>query len=758
MRKLSTLLVLFFMAQIAFAAVTGSIRGRITAELTATPLAGATISINGQTAQTDEMGIFTIETIEIGTYSMTVTKENFKPTTQNLIVKANEVAQINVALKIIALDLPEVLVQSDRATSAASSLTLNALDFQLRSVNSTQDMLRNVPGLITAQHAGGGKAEQMYLRGFDADHGTDVAASVDGIPVNMPSHGHGQGYLDLHFLLPEVAKNVEITKGTYFADLGDFSTAGAVKFKTIDRVEQNIVQLEVGSVPSQRAFSTSRAFAMLQLPFQNNHVSSYVASEYIFAPSYFDAPQDFKRFNALSKTTFDWGNNHKIAVLLSQFHSSWSASGQVPTRAIEDGTLNRFGAIDNTEGGTTGRKNASVIYTHSFDNQSFEAQGYFSKYDFSLYSNFTFFLNDSINGDQIHQRDERNIMGANVKYAITSERNKFTIGATTRYDNIDNSLDHTVRRTFLDRVATANIQNMNTAIYVKNEFRLSDKLQMEIGLRFNYLNFNVLDKLPSDATHENYSGSNYQTQLAPKLNFIYSLTPKSKFFLNLGRGFHSNDARAVVQDYNNTRLPDAWGGEVGTQLHPAKGVVISAAVWALELANELTFVGDEGTTSDNGASRRIGLDVSARVKLMDGLYADADFNLSNGRLVEKTFGVQLPTDNRIPLAPSITSAGGVTWRRGAIEGSTRYRYVGDRAANEANSVTALGYGLVDVNCFHKTPRHRIGISIENLLNTQWNEAQFDTESRLKGEASAVSELHFTPGTPFAAKLIVGFYF
>ncbi|NJN35461.1 MAG: TonB-dependent receptor plug domain-containing protein [Saprospiraceae bacterium] len=284
-------------------------------------------------------------------------------------------------MKINALNLPEVLIKSDRATSAASSLVLNALDFQLRNVNSAQDMLRNVPGLITAQHAGGGKAEQIFLRGFDVDHGTDVAAYVDGMPVNMPSHGQrAKAILDLHFLIPELVKNVDIYKGTYFADLGDFATAGAIKFTTLDNLDKNVFQTEISSVPSQRGFSAARNLLMYQLPFSNNKISSYVASEYIYAPSYFEASQNFNRLNIASKTVFNGSEKTKIALSLSHFNSSWDASGQIPQRAIDAGLINRFGSIDNREGGNTGRQNINLTHTYFTNNQSFETQTYVSRY------------------------------------------------------------------------------------------------------------------------------------------------------------------------------------------------------------------------------------------------------------------------------------------------------------------------------------------------------------------------------------------
>ena len=757
-----TFLLFFFAVNMVFAHPFGYVKGIVLDEQTNEPIASATVIVDKFTTTTKADGTFILSEIPVGKYQLSVEKDGFKTQAYPLSILGDKTTEMRILMTINVLKLSEIVVTADRALSAASSTVLNALDFQLKPVNSAQDLMRNVPGLITAQHAGGGKAEQIFLRGFDADHGTDVSASVDGIPVNMPSHGHGQGYLDLHFLIPETVKNTEIAKGTYDATNGDFTTAGSIKFKTLDRLDNNLFQVQTGFVPTQKSTpSVSRGLLMYQLP-TNNKISSYVASEYIFAPSYFEASQDFKRFNLMSKTNFDVGKNGNLKLLLSHFNSTWNASGQVPERAVESGLITRFGAIDNTEGGKTSRQNVSITYSQMLQNQSFEAQIYVSKYDFSLFSNFTFFAKDSINGDRINQKDDRLILGFNSKYVVSNNKNKLTVGAGLRQDDIKNGLFHAPNRVAAETLASATIYETASHLYAKNEFELTPKLRAEIGLRLNYLYFDVRDNLPTDGSRTNYTAKNNQFQLAPKMNVTYLLSSNYKLFLNAGRGFHSNDARSVVQDRGHHKLPDAWGGEVGVQMRPLSKWLISAVVWGLEIDNELVFVGDDGTTENKGASRRVGIDVGVRATLTDWLFVDADVNLSRGRLLEKRFGAVLPTDNLIPLAPNLTSTGGLTtrfpYRNGKIEGALRYRLVGERAANEWNTVRALGYNVLDLTAFYKQKRFNIGFTVENLLNVKWNEAQFDTESRLQNEKEAVSELHFTPGTPFAAKVILGINF
>ncbi len=754
-----SLFFLFSTLSLLASTVVGGLSGIVFDDVANTPLKDVSISIDNVKLVSDSSGNFIFPAVEIGKHTVVVEKMGYLTQRVNIVIEANTVKTLRIYLKFNAMNLPEVLIKTDRATSAATSSVVKAIDFQLRPVNSAQDMLRNVPGLFTAQHAGGGKAEQIFIRGFDCDHGTDFAGYLDGIPVNMPSHGHGQGYLDMHFLIPETVKDIEVYKGPYFAELGDFATAGAVKFKTLDRLDKNTVQFEVGTAPTQRAFSHSRVMVNYQLPINNDKISSYIAVEDIFAPSYFDASQNFKRFSIMSKTKLELTDHSSLSLLLTHFNSSWDASGQIPQRSIDDGTLERFGSIDNSEGGHTSRQNASLTYNYFDKNQSFKLQAYASKYDFSLFSDFTFFLHDPINGDEINQQDHRYVSGVNSEYSLNAGNNKFSVGGGYRYDDIHNQLDHVAKRQFLDQVGLGHVTESNTNIYVKDAYQISPKFRAEVGLRFNYLNYDVADLLPSDSMHQNYSNTNYQFQVAPKVNLTYSLNEKDRLFLNFGRGFHSNDARAVVQDFGNHHLPDLFGGEIGVLLHPFKNTIVSAALWGMELENELVFNSDDATTVNNGSSRRLGIDVGVRSTLTPWLFLDLDVNATRGRLVDKVFGSVLPENYFIPLAPSLSSTGGLTFHfPSGIEGSVRYRHLNDRPAIEDNSVNAIGYTLMDLNLFYKTPKYRVGFNVENALNVKWNEAEFATESRLKAETTSTNELHFTPGTPFTLKAIFSYYF
>ena len=437
--------------------------------------------------------------------------------------------------------------------------------------------------------------------------------------------------------------------------------------------------------------------------------------------------------------------------------------GQVPQRAVDAGLIDRFGAIDDKEGGTTQRQNLNLTYEAFGRNTQFTSQIYFVNYRFKLFSNFTFFLEDPVNGDEIEQDDNRNFIGYNGQYAINHEwlgvSNKTTFGVSFRSDDIENSLWKTVEQEREYAKAQALVHERASSVFAKHEIQILPTLRADLGVRTDYFIFDVEDLLPTDSTHTNYSGYNFQSLVSPKANLIFTPVANAKFFANAGMGFHSNDARSSVQDRDNHRLPRSIGGEVGTQLRLFKRLIVSAALWNLELENEIVYVGDDGTTEDKGSSRRYGVDIVTRLQIARWLFFDADFNLSRNYLTTDFGGDVLPEAELVPLAPTFSSTGGFTtsglrhW-----EAALRYRYLGDRPANETNSVVAEGYFVVDAAVNYTQKRFSIGLQAENILNTEWNEAQFDTESRLFDEAESVSELHFTPGTPLALKTILRYTF
>ncbi len=465
---------------------------------------------------TDISGNFLLENVSPED-SLEFVHQDFE--TQKIALKNPE--NLNIILEKKSFQIKEITI-----TKNLKNLnTISKIDLQVQPVASSQDLLRKVPGLFIGQHAGGGKAEQIFLRGFDADHGTDVAISVDGMPVNMVSHAHGQGYADLHFVIPETVESIDFDKGSYFADKGDFATAGFVAFKTKDFVDKSSLGLEIGQ------FNTFRTNGIFNLLNKNNQ-SAYFAGEFLMTDNYFDAPQNFNRINLFGKYTSRLSDKDRLSVSVSHFNSRWDASGQIPERAVNSGLISHFGAIDNTEGGTTSRSNFNLQYERKINDDAFiRNQVYFNKYDFELYSNFTFFLNDPINGDQIRQKENRTIVGFQSEYnGKINDNISFKTGGGLRNDNNkDIELSHTKnRQTVLQYLSLGDINQTNLFGYGSWDFSFG-KWLINAGLRADYFRFNVADQL----------AENYQTQseakavLSPKLNFLYSFNTGVNAFLKL---------------------------------------------------------------------------------------------------------------------------------------------------------------------------------------------------------------------------------
>ncbi|KAA9338630.1 TonB-dependent receptor [Hymenobacter busanensis] len=751
----SLLLLAFSTAAQTGKPATATLRGTITDSVSGRPLPGMSVQLVGSSNGTsaDALGVFRISRLPAGTYTLRASALGYRARTTTVTLAAGETKTIDFAVAAVALQLAEVTVAQPRDLNQSVS-AIAGIDRQLRPVNSAQDLLRLVPGLFIAQHAGGGKAEQIFLRGFDSDHGTDFAVSLDGVPVNMVSHAHGQGYADFHFVIPETIEQLRVYKGPYTARFGDFATSGAGEFTTKTSLEQSQAKVEVGR------FDTRRALLMVDLTGKNGHLfghkrpeSAYVASEYMFTNSYFESPQHFKRFNGLAKYTGQLSDRATLALTGSHFTSAWDASGQIPERAVHGGLITRFGSLDNTEGGSTDRTNANAQLTVDLPhNAVLTQQVYYARYHFNLYSNFTFFLADSVQGDQIRQNEARNLLGYRGTYerdiALGRRTLRTTSGLGTRLDDVTLALSRAYRRTVRDTLVSGRVQEQSVFAWFDATLPVADRFTVNAALRADYFHFRFRED-----RYDSLSGRAGKPRVSPKLNLYYQLTPAVQLFARSGFGFHSNDARSVVMGAGKA-LPRAIGYEVGSNFKPLPSLVVNVAVWALHLQDELVYVGDEAVVESAGRTRRFGVDLGLRHQLSSSLFADVDLNLNHGRAVGAPKG-----QNYIPLAPSFTSIGGLTVKRpGGLSASLRYRHLDSRPANEDNTVRARGYFIMDAVASYTQRRYQVGFSIENLLNADWNEAQFDTESRLQGEKESVSELHYTPGTPFFVKLNGSLFF
>ncbi|GAB3656529.1 TonB-dependent receptor [Echinicola sediminis] len=615
------------------------------------------------------------------------------------------------------------------------------IDLKTNPVNSSQEILKKVPGLILGQHAGGGKAEQIFLRGFDIDHGTDISLSFDGMPVNMVSHAHGQGYADLHFIIPETLQHIEFGKGPYYSDQGNFSTAGHVKFLSKERLDKNQIKVEYGQ------FASRRLLGMWNIK-DTADENIYVATELIQTDGPFESPQNLNRINLLLKYSGKISDKDRLSLSFSHFNSQWDASGQIPQRLVKEQKISRFGAVDDTEGGITGRSNLILNHHKKLTHHStVKNTVFYSKYAFELYSNFTFFLQDPINGDQIRQSEEREMFGLmsqfNNQFHLFNANALWNNGIGFRNDrSINNELTHTVnRKTNLDSLSLGNILETNAYGFTNLEFEWS-KFSFKTGLRMDFFNFNYYDQLLST-----YLPKTKETWiLSPNVKVKYSPNEVLQLYLKSGKGFHSNDTRVSVVATNKEPLPSAWGTDLGLTWKPMDKLLINSALWYLHLDQEFVYVGDEGIVEPSGKTRRQGIEFGIRAQPTSWLFWNFDTNYTYARYIDEKSG-----SNFIPLAPDFTLVSRINMiHPNNFYGGMGLIHIKDRPANETNTITAKGYTVFDLNIGYKWKKLDFGVKIQNLFNTDWNETQFATRSRLQNETLPVEEIHFTPGSPFFA--------
>lgn len=655
------------------------------------------------------------------------------------------------------------MLEGHAPAESASSVSYSREELQRLPRTQPSDLLRQTPGLVVAQHAGGGKADQLFLRGFDADHGTDVALFLDGIPVNLTSHGHGQGYADTHWLIPETIASVDVHKGPYAARYGDFYTAGAIEMKTIDSVPGLAVWLTTGTeLAGPIAFQrpTYRIVGMGSPELSTG--KALLAADIGYTDGPFLDEQNFRRGSALAKWTSPLGQG-ALTIATTFYAARWNQSGQIPATEVDEGRLDRFDAVDPTEGGVASRASAAVTY------QSTDAGGsrwrlhvYGVSNRLRLYSNFTLFARDPMNGDQIEQTDSRTLYGASGAYQRLQRwgdvQGVLHAGVQIRADDAIVDLWHTRQRMRLaDCFGVINPCNRtdnrirNLGVFVEEDLALTDWLQVIAGVRFDQFVWDVEDLDPETALAPETTGGSAQRAVAsPKLSVIVRPTRAIDVFVNGGRGFHTNDARAAVAARGRGALAHAYGAEVGSRVRPAPGVRASLAAWYLYLGSEQVWSGDLGGTEPSDPTRRLGLDMDVAWNATPWLALDA-----NLALARSTFVANRGNGGALALAPRLMGGGGVTLHHGASLASLRARGIGDRPANDDGSLTAQGYLLFDLVVSHRRGPAELTLTVQNLLDAEWREAQFGEESRIAPGAEIREDVHFTPGAPLTAMLTLG---
>lgn len=678
------------------------------------------------------------------------------------------------------------LVLAQRPISAASSFSVRDREFQLRPISTVADILRVTPGILVVQHAGGGKANQYFLRGFDADHGTDIALSIDGIPINMVSHAHGQGYADSNFIIPELVERVEVTKGPYFAEQGDFSTAGSVNLVTRSEFQHSSLGFGYGGSPGYGG-PAYRGLLVASPKFES--IKPMFVAEVGQTNGPFHNPEQFDRYKVFNKITFNPSPASTLSVGGSSYAGDWYGSGQIPNREVVAGRLDRFSTHDPSEGGNSARHQLFASYKLRPSAKSeIQALTYLAQYRLNIISNFTINLNDPDNGDQITQKDRRTFAGGKVSYRVVNElgdvRFDTSIGSNLRTDSIRVGLDRTRQRQFLASVVDNSVQETTIGAFAKEDVTLTKWLRVVGGARADFFSFAVDDRREQpNAEGGATSGVKGASQLSPKgaliLSPVQDKNVQVEVYGNYGNGFHSNDARGVVRSRNAvTPITRAIGYEGGTRARLFNRWDVAAAVWRLDLASEVVWLGDEGTTEASERTKRYGLEFETRYEITPWLAADLDLTTT-----KSAFVVNRGNGDAVALAPRQTWAGGLSAQHpSGIRGGLRFYGVGDRPATQDEFIVAEGFTVFDLHLGYRHRRFDVALDVENLFNTTYKSAQFATTSRVRSEPSTnapappgtcangsrlatsangnfagCEDNLFTPGYPFTARLMTTFY-
>ena len=638
-------------------------------------------------------------------------------------------------------------------TDSASSGVIGQPEFEFRPLSRPGELVEVVPGMMATQHSGSGKANQYFLRGFNLDHGTDFSGTIDGVPLNLPTHAHGQGYLDLNSIIPELVDIVEFGKGPYHAEMGDFSSAGYVRFHTKHKMDKGLIKLGYGTNDYYRG--------VLANSNQLGDGDLLYGAEVNFYEGPWDKEESLNKFNGLLRYTVDSGYTG-YAVVGTAYKSNWDSTEQIPTRAVEQQGYSRLGTIDPTAGGNMERYSLASNWWRQSEWGDTEISAYAVYSDFDLYSNFTYFLNDPINGDQITQRDRRYIFGGEAKHTKYDDWFGFDVkniaGLQVRHDYIPNvGLYNSTAREVRNTVSEHEVSQTSIGIYLENEVQWAEKFKSILGLRGDFYLYDV-----ESHTNALNSGETDSAQFSPKLSFIAGPWYDTEYYLNMGYGFHSNDARGttIQRDSKGAAVDQVdpivstRGAEIGLRNQYIPGLVSTVSLWWLEVDSELVFVGDGGTTEPSGKSQRYGIEIANYYKPLDWLTLDFDVSLSQSEFTN------VPSNQKqVPNSVGRTISGGATIDLpNGIFGSIRARHFGDMPLTEDGSVYADSATVVNLGSGYRFKAYRVELNVLNLFDSGDPDISYYYESKLRGEAAGVNDKITHPVEPRQIRLQVSMNF
>jgi hypothetical protein len=644
--------------------------------------------------------------------------------------------------------LEEIVVTAQRIgligeSRAASEGIVTRIQLEGRPILRPGEVLETIPGLIVTQHSGDGKANQYFLRGFNLDHGTDFATYVDGVPVNMPTHAHGQGYADINFLIPELVSEVHYRKGTYYADEGNFSAAGAARISYMRDAGSPRLSLTAGQDDYYRVLASASPDVA--------GGTLLVGLDWSTTDGPWTLPQDFRKTSGLLK--YERGDADRgFAVTAMGYDGQWNSTDQIPDRAVKDGSIPRFGHVDPSNGGSSHRYSLSLDTWSRTDRHGWDASLYAIDYQLELISNFTYAL-DQVNGDQFEQYDERRVYGGRFVHdmdaSLNSSEGLLRAGAEIRIDDIDPvGLYRTRARERFETIREDQVQQVQYSAFIAHDQRWTPWLRTEAGLRIDAFEFEV------DSDLSQNSGSASDSLMQPKLTIVLGPWAETEVFLNAGRGFHSNDARGTTIRVDPTDgvtpvervdpIVAAVGTEVGVRSAIVPGLQLSAALWNLDIDSELLFVGDGGITEPSRASRRYGVELGVYWTPLDWLIVDADYAWAHARFTDPD-----PAGDHIPGAvESVVSMGLTIHRDSGWFGGARLRYFGPAPLIEDDSVRSAATFLVNADVGYRfSNRVEVVATVFNLFDAEDNDITYFYESQLPGEAASVEDIHFHPVEP-----------
>ncbi|MDN3274573.1 TonB-dependent receptor [Frankia sp. RB7] len=632
--------------------------------------------------------------------------------------------------------------------SMASEFTISGEALNARTFTRPGEALEAVPGLIVTQHSGEGKANQYFLRGYNLDHGTDLAITVDDVPVNMRTHAHGQGYADLNWLIPETIGAMDVRKGPYFADEGDFASVGSIHIGLIDRTEKGLAQVTAGSFGYRRLLGMDSA--------KVGDGSLLVAGEIGTYNGPWDNPDNVRKLNGLLRYSQGTATDG-VSVTGMAYANKWNSTDQVPQRAIASGFIDRFGSEDPSDGGNTNRFALSGRVAQSDDLGSWKANAYVVKSQLDLFNNFTDFLNDPVLGDQFHQHDDRLMAGANISRTLNGSfaglPMQTSFGLQSRYDAIDLALSNTFQRSFLSSVRSDKVGEGSVGIFAENTVRWTDWLRTTVGWRGDYYAADVTSLFNADN-----SGHVDASLGSPKFRMVLGPFNQTEFFLGAGYGMHSNDARGATttEDPSDpaTKLSPSpllvrtRGAEVGVRTRIIPGLDSSLSVFILDQDSEILFSGDAGDTEATRASRRYGFEWTNHYRPRSWIDIDADLAMTHARFrgtdsdqaavyaslagyAEAQIG-NAP-GNYIPNAPPMVASAGITLgEKTGWFGGVRWRYLAASPLTEDNAFRSSATSIFNGRLGYRADNGwRIQLDVLNLFNTQANQITYAYGSLLK---------------------------